>query len=102
MMAMLTAYDVIVHVPCCGLTERFPAIVGIDTFVIVVSRMFMNVASARNIVVIPSGNPESGGMEGAAEPGGGPDDSAILKDQSCRMRELVNMRAIIHEAQDEK
>ena len=96
-MAMLTAYEVIVHVPCCGLTERFPAIVGMDTLVIVVSKMFMNVASARNIVAMPSGNPESGGMEEAVEPVGGADDCAILNGQTWLMMEFVSIRAIIHE-----
>ena len=44
-MALATANDVITQVPWLGLTPTSPAMVGMETLAIVVSRTFMNVAS---------------------------------------------------------
>src|ERR1700743_903607 len=49
-MALLTANEVMTHVLWLELTPRLPAIVGNDTFAIVVSSTCMNVASDNPIV----------------------------------------------------
>ena len=65
-MALATPKEVITQVPWSGETPRSPAIAGIDTLAMDVSRTFMNVASDSAIVPTTRAAPLSGGAAGAA------------------------------------
>ena len=63
--ALATVNDVMIQVPCVGLTPRSPAMVGIDTLAMVTSSTVMKVAPASAIAPSMRSAPSNGGDAGA-------------------------------------